>query len=185
MAPMTSAPTSVLSARGERWVQRTRKPLDILALVFLGVFVLLWGFPDAPPALIRILNMVTWVVWAAFAVDYVVRLTCSKPKGAFVRTHKLDLVMVLVLVLLPALGGFLGAPAASAAPAAAPLFSATSLGLALLLAIVQLGIFVGVMLVGATLGMKPLERRATVLTDAEVSTITRDNFTDFIAAPVA
>jgi len=59
-----------------------------------------------------------------------------------------DLVMVLVLVLLPALGGFLGAPAASAAPAAAPLFSASSLGLALLLAIVQLGIFVGVMLVG-------------------------------------
>ncbi|MDQ5975601.1 MAG: voltage-gated potassium channel [Actinomycetota bacterium] len=99
MAPMTSAPTSVLSARGERWVQLTRKPLDILALVFLGVFVLLWGFPDAPPALIRILNLVTWVVWGAFAIDYVVRLACSSPKGAFVRTHKLDLLMVLVPML--------------------------------------------------------------------------------------
>jgi monovalent cation:H+ antiporter-2, CPA2 family len=60
-----------------------------------------------------------------------------------------DLVMVLVLVLLPALGGFLGGEAAgSARPSAAPLFGANSLGLALLVAVVQLAIFVVVMLVG-------------------------------------
>ncbi|MEO7795644.1 MAG: cation:proton antiporter [Thermoanaerobaculia bacterium] len=60
-----------------------------------------------------------------------------------------DLVMVLVLVLLPALGGFLGSAGAPGAEApAAPLFGANSLGLALVVAIVQLGIFVVAMLVG-------------------------------------
>jgi hypothetical protein len=62
MAPMTSAPTSVLSARGELWVKRTRGPLDALAIAFLGAFVLLWGFPAAPPAVIQVLDLVTWVV---------------------------------------------------------------------------------------------------------------------------
>ena len=61
-----------------------------------------------------------------------------------------DLVMVLVLVLLPALGGFLGsgAPAAGSSAPAAPLFGAQSLGLTLLMTFGQLGIFVVVMFVG-------------------------------------
>ena len=61
-----------------------------------------------------------------------------------------DLVMVLVLVLLPALGGFLGggAPSAGSSAPAAPLFGAHSLGLALLMTFGQLAIFVVVMLVG-------------------------------------
>ena len=60
-----------------------------------------------------------------------------------------DLVMVLVLVLLPALGGFLGGGGAAAAGAATgPLFGAQSLGFAVLAAVGQLGIFIAVMLVG-------------------------------------
>jgi len=60
-----------------------------------------------------------------------------------------DLVMVLVLVLLPALAGFLGGYGGERpGPAAAPLFGAHSLGLALLVAVGQVGLFVVVMLVG-------------------------------------
>ena len=61
-----------------------------------------------------------------------------------------DLIMVLVLVLLPALGGFLGGggPAAQDSPPAAPLFGSNSLALQLLLTFLQLAIFVVVMLVG-------------------------------------
>lgn len=58
-----------------------------------------------------------------------------------------DLVMVLVLVLLPAVGGFLRGTGAEET-VSGPLFSASSLGLALLAAIGQLAIFVVVMLVG-------------------------------------
>ncbi len=43
--------------------------------------------------------MITWIVWAAFAFDYAVRLTLSVDKGRFVRTHKLDLLMVLLPML--------------------------------------------------------------------------------------
>ena len=78
---------------------RTHAALDLLALVFLGVFILLWAFPDAPTGVHRALDMVTWVVWADFVVDYFVRLASVSPRGAFVRTHKLDLLMVLVPML--------------------------------------------------------------------------------------
>ncbi len=61
-----------------------------------------------------------------------------------------DLIMVLVLVLLPALGGLPGgASQVAAEPApAAPLFGADSLGVQLLMTLFQLAIFVVVMLVG-------------------------------------
>lgn len=61
-----------------------------------------------------------------------------------------DLIMVLVLVLLPALGGLQGGGVQAAAePApAAPLFAADSLGVQLLMTLFQLAIFVVVMLVG-------------------------------------
>lgn len=60
-----------------------------------------------------------------------------------------DLVMVLVLVLLPALAGFLGGRSGGLPDsAAAPLFGAHSLGLALVVAVGQVGLFVIVMMVG-------------------------------------
>jgi len=60
-----------------------------------------------------------------------------------------DLIMVLVLVLLPALGGFLGGAAAGGeATPAGPLFGAHNLGLQLLMTFLQLAIFAVVMLVG-------------------------------------
>ena len=54
---------------------------------------------DGRPAEAAIRNLagdIGIAVWIAFAVDYFVRLTLSVPRGAFVRTHKLDLLMVLL-----------------------------------------------------------------------------------------
>lgn len=96
---MAKTTESTLTPRGETWVRRTQGPLDLLAIAFLIAFMLLWSFPDAPTAVRSALDLVTWLVWAGFVVDYFVRLACSNPKGAFVRTHKLDLVMVLVPML--------------------------------------------------------------------------------------
>jgi hypothetical protein len=45
------------------------------------------------------LNVIAWIVWACFAVDYVARLLLSVEKARFVRTHKLDLLMVLLPML--------------------------------------------------------------------------------------
>jgi voltage-gated potassium channel len=82
----------------ESWVARTARPLDVLAIAFLAVIFTRWLL-DGRPAEAAIRNLagdIGIAVWIAFAVDYFVRLTLSVPRGAFVRTHKLDLLMVLL-----------------------------------------------------------------------------------------
>src|SRR6185437_12844720 len=86
----------ILTPAARRWVERTQRPLDVLAFVFLIDVILLWSFPDAAPAFLDALNVIAWIVWACFALDYVVRLLLSVGKARFVRTHKLDLLMVLL-----------------------------------------------------------------------------------------
>jgi voltage-gated potassium channel len=96
---VTTVDAEILTAAGRRWVERARRPLDVLAVIFLIDVILLWAFPDAPPAVLKILNIIVWIVWACFAVDYVARLLLSVRKAKFVRTHKLDLLMVLLPML--------------------------------------------------------------------------------------
>ena len=96
---MTTVEPEVLTPAGRRWVERAQGPLDVLAVIFLVDVILLWGFPDGPPAFLKVLNVIAWIVWACFAVDYVARLRLSIGKARFVRTHKLDLLMVLLPML--------------------------------------------------------------------------------------
>jgi voltage-gated potassium channel len=91
--------SEILTPAGRRWVERTQRPLDVLAVIFLIDVILLWSFPDASPAFLDVLNVIVWIVWACFAVDYATRLLLSVEKGRFVRTHKLDLLMVLLPML--------------------------------------------------------------------------------------
>lgn len=90
---------STLSSAGEHWVRATAHLFDVLAIVFLINLLLIWSVPDASTGLKQLSDLIAWLVWAGFAVDYVVRLTCSRPKGAFIGTHKLDLLMVLLPML--------------------------------------------------------------------------------------
>ncbi len=83
----------------QRWVAATTRPLDVLALIFLVDFLAgrlvdngNWGWQP-------VLDAISLLIWLAFAVDYVVRLTLSPERWTFVRTHKLDLVMVLLPML--------------------------------------------------------------------------------------
>jgi voltage-gated potassium channel len=84
--------------RLQRWIDRTSHPLDLLALVFLAAIFVEWLFGDIAPGgwVVRIGNTVSWLVWFAFAVDYVARLYLSPDRGDFVTSHKLDLLMVLL-----------------------------------------------------------------------------------------
>jgi len=96
---VTTLDVEILTPAGRRWVERARRPLDVLAVIFLIDVILLWGFPDGPPAFLKTLNVIAWIVWACFAVDYLGRLLLSVGKAKFVRTHKLDLLMVLLPML--------------------------------------------------------------------------------------
>jgi len=96
---VTAVEPESLTPAGRRWVERVQRPLDVLAVIFLIDVILIWSFPDGPPALLKTLNVIVWIVWACFAADYVARLLLSVQKVRFVRTHKLDLLMVLLPML--------------------------------------------------------------------------------------
>ncbi len=71
----------------------------MLAVVFLIDMILIWSFPDGPPAFLRALDVIAWIVWASFAVDYIARLLLSGEQGRVRPHHKLDLLMVLLPML--------------------------------------------------------------------------------------
>ena len=96
---MPAPEPEVLTPAGRRWVERAQRPLDLLAVVFLVDMILIWSFPDGSPAFLRTLDVVAWLVWACFAVDYGARLLLSVGRMRFLRTHKLDLLMVLLPML--------------------------------------------------------------------------------------
>ena len=77
----------------------TSRLLDILAVVFLVDFLALRLAPGGPPWWQPTLEFISVAIWAAFAVDYAVRFSLSVHRWIFVRTHKLDLMMVALPML--------------------------------------------------------------------------------------
>ncbi|KJK41391.1 ion transporter [Streptomyces variegatus] len=84
-----------------RWEQHTQRPLFALALAFAVAYAVPIVRPDAGRDVVRLCSAVEWVVWAAFALDYAVRLVLAPNRPAFVRTHWLDLGAVLLPMLQP------------------------------------------------------------------------------------
>ncbi|MGS0683663.1 potassium channel family protein [Nakamurella sp. GG22] len=82
-----------------KWVAATTRPLDVLALVFLVDFLGERLVDNGPSWFQPWTTAVSLLIWLAFAVDYIVRLVLSPERWPFIRTHKLDLVMVLLPML--------------------------------------------------------------------------------------
>jgi voltage-gated potassium channel len=72
-----------------------------LALLFLGAYA--WPIldPDLSGVWLRVCVVVTWLAWAGFAVDYVVRLGLAGDRRRFVRRNLLDLAVVVLPLLRP------------------------------------------------------------------------------------
>ncbi|MCX5390454.1 potassium channel family protein [Streptomyces sp. NBC_00094] len=85
----------------DRWERRTQTPLLVLAVAFGIAYAVPIVAPDAAPWVHRLCTHVEWVVWAAFALDYVVRLALAPARWAFVRSHPLDLLAVLLPMVQP------------------------------------------------------------------------------------
>lgn len=81
-------------------VDRLRTPMTVLALVFTGGLLaeLAWEVSGPTLVLVRIGNL---AIWAAFAAEYLWLLRLAPDRGRFVRTHVLDLIVVLLPVLRP------------------------------------------------------------------------------------
>ncbi|GCB49778.1 potassium voltage-gated channel subfamily KQT [Streptomyces sp. NL15-2K] len=84
-----------------RWERRTQRPLLALAVVFAVAYALPIVDSSASHSLTRACTVVEWVVWGAFAVDYVMRLGLTHDRKLFVRTHLLDLGAVVLPLIQP------------------------------------------------------------------------------------
>ncbi|MFF8903928.1 potassium channel family protein [Streptomyces olivaceoviridis] len=84
-----------------RWEGRTQRPLLALAVAFAVAYAV--PIVDAPAghSLTAVCTGVEWVVWAAFALDYLVRLALAPQRRDFVRQHWPDLCAVVLPVLQP------------------------------------------------------------------------------------
>ncbi|WP_280312969.1 potassium channel family protein [Nocardia abscessus] len=87
--------------RRQSWERRTGIPLMMLAVAFLGVYA--WQVLDtgASPRLDAWLTRVDVVIWAAFALDFAVRWWLSGNRSRFLRTHPVDLLIVVLPPLRP------------------------------------------------------------------------------------
>lgn len=84
----------------ERWSRRTDTPLLVLAVLFVAVLVMPL-LAKLSPAEARAVAVTNVAIWAVFAVDYLVRLYLAPDRWRFVRTHVLDLVIVILPMLRP------------------------------------------------------------------------------------
>ncbi|WP_245663866.1 hypothetical protein [Nocardia arthritidis] len=87
--------------RRESWERTTGIPMMVLAVVFLGVYA--WQVLDteASPRLDAWLTRADVMIWAAFALDFAVRLWLSGSRLRFLRAHPVDLLIVVLPPLRP------------------------------------------------------------------------------------
>jgi len=84
-----------------RWEQLTQRPLLALAVAFAVAYAVPIVDTTAGHSLTAVCTAVEWVVWAAFAADYLMRLAISRDRRRFVRTHWMDLCAVVLPILQP------------------------------------------------------------------------------------
>lgn len=84
----------------ERWSRGTDAPLLLLAVLFV-VVLLLPLVTDLSPAAHSAVTAANIAIWTVFAIDYGARLYLSLDRRRYVRTHVLDLVIVLLPMLRP------------------------------------------------------------------------------------
>lgn len=76
-------------------------PLTVTALVFLIAYAIPIVVPGSPPWVEDACEDVVWAVWAVFAADYVIRLGIAPDHWRFVKSHLLDLAVVVLPLLRP------------------------------------------------------------------------------------
>jgi voltage-gated potassium channel len=91
-----SSPTRV-----ERWERRTEVPLLLLAAAFLVAYA--WPIldPRLDATTREVLDVASWTVWAAFAVDFLVRLGLADHRRRYAVRHWYDVALIALPLLRP------------------------------------------------------------------------------------
>jgi voltage-gated potassium channel len=93
--------SAMTMSRVEQWERRSEVPLLLLAVAFLVAYV----WPVLDPLLPRdarsLLDVVSWTVWAAFAVDFAIRIALADRRGLYILRHWYDVLLVAIPLLRP------------------------------------------------------------------------------------
>ncbi|MFD5566478.1 potassium channel family protein [Streptomyces cadmiisoli] len=84
-----------------RWERRAQRPLLALAVLFAVAFAVPIVDASASRPVTLACLVTEWVVWGAFAVDYLVRLALAPDRRTFVRRNWLDLCAVVLPLIQP------------------------------------------------------------------------------------
>ncbi len=87
--------------RVERWEHRTNIPLLLLALAFLVAYAWPVVQPDLEPSIRQFFTALSWTVWAAFALDFVVRLVLADQPLRYAASHWYDVALIALPMLRP------------------------------------------------------------------------------------
>jgi voltage-gated potassium channel len=85
----------------ERWERRAEVPLLLLALAFLVAYAWPVLDPRLDPTLDAFLGYVSWTVWAAFALDFAVRLALAGDRRRYALQHWYDVALIALPILRP------------------------------------------------------------------------------------
>ncbi|WP_017618936.1 potassium channel family protein [Nocardiopsis gilva] len=85
----------------ERWRRKTELPLAAAALLFLAAYAWPILHPEIPRVWRLACEATTWGTWAMFVADYLVGFKLARHRVAYLRTHILDLVIILAPFLRP------------------------------------------------------------------------------------
>lgn len=88
-------------SRVERWERGTEWPLAFTSLLFLGAFA--WPILDTSLDGFwrEVCRYTDYGAWAAFAIDYVIRLGLAERRLVYARRHVPDLLVIALPVLRP------------------------------------------------------------------------------------
>lgn len=87
--------------RVERWERRTDVPLTLLALAFLVAYAWPVLDPRLDPDVRTVLGLVSWTVWGAFGVDFLIRLALAGERGRYTLTRWYDVALIALPLLRP------------------------------------------------------------------------------------
>lgn len=88
-------------SRVERYERRSEIPLVLLAVAFLVAYA--WPVLDTrmDPDARAMASVVSWTVWAAFAIDFAARLLLAENRGRYALQHWYDVALIAVPALRP------------------------------------------------------------------------------------
>lgn len=90
-----------MNARVLRWERRTEVPLLLLGLGFLIAYAWPVLNPRVDHGIRTSLTTASWTIWAAFAVDYAIRISLADRRTDYAVRHWYDLALIAVPMLRP------------------------------------------------------------------------------------